>query len=406
LDPKTTHYKARWIYPVDSPPIENGQVSVSGGKIISVGPEKAKSNGSGNAIDLGQGVILPALINAHTHLELSALKVHIEPGLGFLPWVKRVLALRESLTERECLEAIQNVSADLSQQGIVAIGDWISFLNSNRIAWPAKIIRCAFHEVIGFSEERFVLPSALDSDSERRTLNAELGFDSLGAHAPHTTSASLLKSAKAWTTDRELPLSIHVAESLEEEDFLLNGGGPWGQLLRDRGRWVDPWTPPGMSSVAYLDSLGLLNKRTQCIHLTRASFSDLEIMKRREARIVVCPRSNAFITGGLPLVLEMVRLGIAPALGTDSLASNQDLDLWEEMNFLSRSFPSLASEKILQMATLNGATSLGLVQNLGSISPGKRAAMLFLPLTVPSLRDLPTSIIESGGKNVRWLNTG
>jgi aminodeoxyfutalosine deaminase len=406
LKPKITFYKACWVYPVDSPPIENGQVGVSGGKIISVGSEKAQANNAGNTIDLGQGVILPALINAHTHLELSALKGRIAPGMNFLPWVERVLALRESLTEEESREAIQNVSADLYQKGIAAIGDWVSFANHYRIQWPAGIIRCLFHEVIGFSEEQLALPSALDSDTERRTPNTELNFNSIGAHAPHTTSALLLKSAKAWTAARGLPLSIHTAESSEEEAFLLNGGGLWEQLLRDRGRWPASWTPPGLSPVAYLDRLGILDEKTQCIHLTRASLTDLEIIKRRKARVAVCPRSNVFITGSLPPVLEMVRLGMAPSLGTDSLASNQDLDLWEEMDFLNQSFPSLAPEKILQMATLNGATSLGLGKSLGSITSGKKASMVFLPLESTPKQNLSAAIIDSRGKNLRWLNAG
>jgi len=398
-----TYYKSRWVYPVDKPPIENGWVGVSDGKIISVGQGNCDD---GNPADLGDGVLLPALINAHTHLELSALKDRIPPGLGFLSWVQNILTLRETAVNSDAAESLENPLSELLKQGVAAVGDWSTSLGINDIFYDSPVIRCGFYEIIGFSGQDLLLPDSINKNSEPRTLNSKLAFDSLGAHAPHTTSAALLRSAKVWTTDHGLPLSIHTAESIEEEEFLAKGGGPWEQLLRNRGRWNASWRPPGMSPVAYLDSLGILNETTQCIHLTRATGADLGIIKSRQAKVVICPRSNHFITGCLPPVVNMIDLGIAPALGTDSLASNEDLDLWEEMNFLARSFPDLASDVILQTATLNGAASLGLEDSLGSITPGKKASMLFIPLPAVAFTDLPAAIIASKGKELKWITDG
>jgi cytosine/adenosine deaminase-related metal-dependent hydrolase len=266
------------------------------------------------------------------------------------------------------------------------------------------LIRCGFHEILGFAEQPPVLPKALNPNSEPRTPNSEPSFSSLGAHAPHTTSPALLKWAKAWSTAQGLPLSIHVAESWEEEEFLLTGQGPWRDFLEERGKWSDHWTAPKLGPVAYLNSLGILDNNTQCIHLTRADLNDLAILKNKKARPVICPRSNRFISGSLPPLPQMVQWGLDPALGTDSLASNRDLNLWKEMAFVHRSFPQIDPEMILQMATLNGARSIGLNHKLGSLAQGKDAAMLFLPLDIQASKDLPEGILASKGEKMQWID--
>ena len=410
-------YKARWVYPVESPPIENGVVTVSQGKIISVGDNRRVKD-QGKLTDLGDGVIFPALINAHTHLELSALKGRLNPGLGFLPWVRGLLAIRESLTEVERLSAIQTAVKDLHRFGTIAVGDWTGSLGGDGFESPDGLVRCAFYEVIGFSDQTLTLPASLTSNSELRTPNSELSppdsairiphsaFDwlSLGAHAPHTTSPGVIISAKTWTAEHRLPLSIHVAESIEEEEFLFTGQGPWREFLQERGKGPENWAPPRQNPVAYLKSLGILDNKTQCIHLTRAVRNDLEILKDKGAQIVVCPRSNYFISRSLPLLPDMLQLNLAPALGTDSLASNQDLSLWEEMAFVHRSFPGIDPRLILEMATLNGARALDLEDHLGSLSPGKKAGMLFLPLEKCPAKELPEAMIHSRGKDLLWLD--
>ncbi|MBI5603035.1 MAG: amidohydrolase family protein [Deltaproteobacteria bacterium] len=447
-------YKARWVYPVESPPIENGVVTVSQGKIISVGDNRRVKD-QGKLTDLGDGVIFPALINAHTHLELSALKGRLNPGLGFLSWVRGLLAIRESLTEVERLSAIQTAVKNLHRFGTIAVGDWTGSLGGNGFESPDGLVRCAFYEVIGFLDQTLTLPASLTSNSELRTPNSLRGVDpsgpepelsppdsairnphsainwarartlysersvpdsairnpqsainwlSLGAHAPHTTSSRAIQSAKTWTNEHCLPLSIHVAESIEEEEFLFTGQGPWREFLQERGRGIENWASPKKNPVAYLESLGVLDKKTQCIHLTRAVRNDLEILKDKRAQIVVCPRSNYFISRSLPLLPDMLQLNLAPALGTDSLASNQDLSLWEEMAFVHRSFPGIDPRLILEMATLNGARALNLEDHLGSLAPGKKAGMLFLPLEKCPAKEFPEAMIYSRGKDLLWLD--
>ena len=419
METNITHYKARWIYPVDSPPIENGLIAVSQGKIVSLGKERTvQAEIHGKPVDLGEGVIFPALINAHTHLDLSVLNGRLDPGLGFLEWVKRLLAVRESLPNNDRLSGIAKAIEDVHQSGTIAVGDWTGSSETDGFNRINGLVRCAFFEIIGFSEQTFTLPKSFSSNSKLLTLNSELpvpdsavrnprsaiNWLSLGAHAPHSTSAQLIKAAKTWTTDHRRPLSIHVAESIEEEEFLFTGQGPWREFLRERGKWPGQWKAPGLTSVGYLDSLGVLDEKTVCVHLTRAGHEDLRLLKKNRVPIVLCPRSNHFISRSLPPLFKMLQLGLNPALGTDSLASNHDLNLWEEMAFVHQAFPEIAPENILQMATLNGARSIGLEEKLGSLSPGKRAALLFLPLAGSPAKELPEAILYSRGKGLQWID--
>jgi aminodeoxyfutalosine deaminase len=404
MNPETTCYKARWIYPVSTPPVENGIVAVSQGEIVSIGQGGSSApKGSEKVIDLGDGVIFPALINAHTHLDLAALQGRLEPGLGFLEWVRGLLSLRLSLTDDELRAHIQKACLALHHNGTIAAGDWTNRLGLDGVGQSGGLIRGVFYEIIGFSESTLTLPESLASNSTIDNRQSTIEWLSLGAHAPHTTSPALLKAAKEWTKQKSLPLSIHVAESIEEEEFLFTGQGPWQAFLVERGKWSRDWVAPGVSPVAYLDSLGILDEKTLCVHLTRASSRDLQLLKKKQSRAVVCPRSNYFISRSLPPVPEMLRLGMTPALGTDSLASNQDLNLWEEMAFLHRSFPDITPEDILKMATLNGARALDLEEKLGSLSTGKRAEMIFLPLDGGSIKELPEVILFSHGKDLRWI---
>lgn len=393
-------YKSRWIYPVSSPPIEGGVVALSQGRIHAVGKEKeVRSHFNGKLRDCGDGVILPALINAHTHLELSALRGQITPGLGFVEWVKALLALKEALSIEFLIQEMKRALEELLIGGTGAVGDWVSSIQSIFLSSPQSLIKRNFYEVLGFLDEELNLPDILN---EKNPIHPS-GWISLGAHAPHSTSSSLLRKSKNWTRERILPLSIHVSESIEEEQFLLSGNGLWREFLIHRGKWNSQWSPPGKTPVEYLDSLNLLDERTLCVHLTRAGKKDIDILRERRVRTVVCPRSNQFITGFLPDLPYMIQIGLTPAIGTDSLASNQDLNLWGELEMIHRSFPEIDPVIILRMATWCGAIALDLQDELGEIVPGKKPSLFFLPLGEVSVKDLPLAIINSNGIGLVWI---
>jgi len=394
MDP-LRRYQARWIVPVSRPPIEGGVIAVRGDEIAALGKRKEITAGcSGEIRDLGEGAILPGLINAHTHMELSALGGRISPGLGFVDWVRRVLVLREKIPPELGTAAAESAWQEMRRTGCGAVGDWINGLPvaPERLSpgWAGQ----RFFEVIGFTSDGMHLPDFSQS--------ADPGL-TLGAHAPHSTSAALLQAAKAWTRERRRLLAIHVAESREEIEFLLTGNGIWKDFLIERGKWPGEWQAPKTTPVKYLESLGLLDEWTLAVHLTQAPEEDLHILRRYGSRVAVCPRSNLFITGSLPLLPFMLAIGLEPALGTDSLASNQDLDLWGEMAAVAGHFPGIDPGEILRMATVNGASALNLTDRLGDLAPGKKAPMFYLPLGSIHKKELSSAIIHSGGRELRWL---
>ncbi len=396
-----TLYQARWIVPVSRPPIEQGIIAVRNGEITAVGRGKEISTAfPGERRDLGQGAILPGLINAHTHVELSQFKGLIPEGLGFVSWVRNLLSLKEKTKAENPDEAVGPAWDEISRTGTCAAGDWISLGRLIPRGSLSKIFRRLFFEVIGFDSSALTLPEGLDE----RPAPDLFGSLTLGAHAPHSTSAALLQAAKTWTRRRGLPLAVHVAESPEETEFLFSGSGLWKDFLIERGKWVEGWRAPGTTPVKYLDHLGLLDEKTLAVHLTQADEADLSLLRKRNVRIAVCPRSNQFIVGALPKIPFMLRMGLNPALSTDSLASNRDLSLWGEMETVQQAFPEIEPEEIIRMATINGASALDLSEELGDLTPGKKARMFFLPLPEVNKANLLSAIIQSRGHGLEWVS--
>jgi cytosine/adenosine deaminase-related metal-dependent hydrolase len=198
-------------------------------------------------------------------------------------------------------------------------------------------------------------------------------------------------------------LAVHVAESREETEFLRTGGGIWKDFLIERGQWAKNWEAPKTTPVKYLERLNLLDGMTLAVHLTLADENDLTVLKRRGTGIAICPRSNQFISGARPPISGMLRLGLEPALGTDSLASNYDLSLWGEMETVARIFPEIPPWEIIRMATINGAKALHLPERLGELAPGIKARIFFLPLDPVKKEALPSAIVHSRGKGLKWL---
>jgi cytosine/adenosine deaminase-related metal-dependent hydrolase len=199
-------------------------------------------------------------------------------------------------------------------------------------------------------------------------------------HGPHTTSPQLIRMLAARAAAAGEPISIHVAESRSEIDLIRDGSGPLPDLLREREMWDPGFEPRGHTPVEHLDRLGALTAGTlavHCVHLTQADHSRLQM---RGATMVTCPRSNRYLGVGKAPVPQLLGQGIPVALGTDSLASAPDLDLFAEMAALLDEHPALTPRAVLRMATLNGAAALGLARRLGSIEPGKSDRLLAVPL--------------------------
>jgi cytosine/adenosine deaminase-related metal-dependent hydrolase len=205
----------------------------------------------------------------------------------------------------------------------------------------------------------------------------------LTPHAAHTTSGALLRALGGRATAAAEPISIHVAESEDESTLLRGGAGPFAEFLRERGAWDETWRAPGLTPVEYLDRLGLLGRRTLAVHAVHLSQTDIARFQARGVTVVTCPRSNAALGVGLAPVPKLLASGIPVAIGTDSLASAPDLDMFAEVAALRESHPALAPAAALRMATFNGARALGCEGDHGGIEPGRSAMLVVVPLDDP-----------------------
>jgi aminodeoxyfutalosine deaminase len=408
--------RAAWVIPVSSPPVPNGAVLVVGERVVAVGGYselRAQLPSGATSVDVGDAAILPALVNAHTHLELTALGGHIPlPQPGFPAWLRQLMPLRAELDETQVARGWRDGERLLRESGVAMCGDVSNGARFEPRAGSGSPRSHNFVEVLGFDVTN--LESALagqgwsglqtDSGWLRSAKTLAPPATSLAAHACYSTSAALIRAAKDWDRQRRAPFSIHVAEHPEEMEFLQDGTGFCRDLLEGLGRWVPGWQAPGQSPVAYLDQLGVLDDRTLLVHAVHLTESNWQMVAQRRCHVCFCPRSNASLQVGRPAIETAVRLGIPTALGTDSLASNRDLNLFAEAALVLDQYPGVAPEAVLHMTTLGGAQALMADADFGSIEVGKQAALLVVRLPTPTHpQNLIATVIQQGSQGAwQW----
>ena len=358
--------KSRFALLWDRGIVENFGIKVEKGYISAVGNFKElKKTFSGKVLDLGDTLLMPCLVNVHIHLELSYLKGKIKQGLGFLPWVKEVIKLKNTLKPSE--EDFKSAISQVFSSGVALIGDvGNNFPPVYEKILPEGIRGVYFWEYLGF-KKREISESVLDSKNKL--------IYSLSAHAPHTVSLDMIKVLKNLTQRAKLPFSIHCAESEEELEFFKKGkNSNWGKFLLERGHEFGD-LPAGLTPVKYLESLGVLDSFTILVHCLHLEEEDYYTIKKYNVSVCLCPRSNHFIQNKVPDLKGFLKAGINLCIGTDSLASNEDLDLWKELEFLSKTHSWISAEELLRMASLNGAIALGFSE-FGKISVGARPELI------------------------------
>jgi len=351
--------------------------------------------------DLGNAIVLPGLVNAHTHLELSWLAGRLPADGDYLRWMRELLRLRADETEAEVREAARRQILEMQARGTVAVGDVANRIWTGPELAASTLHGIQFQELYGFRtadaaarvEEAIGRLEALAADPVVAAATERLRVI-LTPHATHTTSARLLRALAGRAIAAAEPLSIHVAESRDEVLLLDDGSGRLPELYREREFWDETWQPPGQSPVEYLNRLGVLSPRTLAVHCVHLGHQDLSMLQAREVTVVTCPRSNERLGVGTAPIPQLLGAGVPVALGTDSLASAPDLDVLAEIAALRRIHPAVSPAAALRMATFNGARALGLDSRLGSIEVGKLAALAVVPL--PSADADPLQVACSG----------
>ena len=377
-------HRAGWIIVTPQTILRNGFIKTDGDKIIEIG--QGGLSGCRDVIDHGPGVLMPGLVNVHTHLELSALKGKLPCDEGFQTWVQTLIRLRATLSEDELRRGIEKGVTELVQSGCVAVGEIASMGISRHALHNSSLAGFWFYEFLGEDSGAPPIPELRKAFNRRGV--------SVAGHAPHTTSPTLLKKLKKAASRNGCPFSIHLAESEDETEFLQTGRGAWADFLKSRGIDFSGWGIPASTPFHYIDQLGLQDAQTILVHLLRASGPAFRRIAEQGAWVCLCPRSNRNLHNRLPDVNKMRLAGVKLCLGTDSLASVSSLSLFDEMAFLSRAFPSIPALDILEMATCNGAKALGIDKYIGSLEPGKASQMLYVSLAVSHKNALMDMIVN------------
>ena len=392
-------YSARWVLPITSPAINNGAVVVDDPIIVAVGsradiladfPEASHE-------DFGNAAIIPGLINAHSHLELTVMRGFLESEeQDFFAWLWKLTTARLQMTDEDLFVSAACGAVEAARAGITCLGDASSLAaHSLRALAEVGLRAIVYQESFGpdpslAAEAVGKLRLQLDSI---RPLQTDLLTAGVSPHSPYTVSAPQLERISRLAIDENLPVMMHAAESRAEQQLLDDGSGPFAYGLKLRGI---AWQPPGTSSARYLHDHGVLNTKPLLAHCVNVDDDDLQLIKNAGAGIAHCPKSNAKLRHGRAPFARFVTQGLNVGLGSDSVASNNVCDILEEARFanlLARSGPDfgLSSEAghpqtevcatdTLYAATFGGARAMGLDHIVGALQTRMAADLTIVRL--------------------------
>lgn len=365
------------VLPISSPPLARGAVRVEGSEISAVGPaSELRAQPGEEVIDLGTSTLLPGLINAHCHLDFTRFKGIISARQSFTEWIKTINALRRSFTTRDYIDAIAEGFALLAQGGVTTVANIEAFpellphlpVPPLRTWWFLELI-----DVRSRINEDETLLGALSFFEQHPEW---LGGFGLSPHAPYTASVDLYRLARTCGEKYGMLSTTHIAESVEEHEMFTHASGPLHDFLASLGR--DNSDCGHGSALSHLVEHGVIGPTCIIAHLNYLQDYDYELVAQSGASVVHCPKCHTYF-GHAPFPLKALRkYGINVCLGTDSLASNNLLDMRSEMRE-AQTLHGLDDRDVLEMVLLNGARALGLPGKLGQISPGSIADLVSFP---------------------------
>jgi cytosine/adenosine deaminase-related metal-dependent hydrolase len=403
-------YLADIVLPISSPPLTHGAVRVEESEIVAVGPAADLPPQPGETVtDLGASTLLPGLINAHCHLDFTWFKGALSPKQGFTEWIKMINALRRSFTTQDYIDSIAEGFDLLAQGGTTTVANIEAFpellphlpVPPLRTWWFLELI-----DVRSRINEDETLLGALSFFEKHPEW---LGGFGLSPHAPYTASVDLYRLARTCGEKYGMLSTTHIAESVEEHEMFSHAKGPLYDFLASLGR--DNSDCGQGSALSHLVEHGVIGPNCIIAHLNYLQDYDYELVARSGASVVHCPKCHTYF-GHAPFPLKALReYGVNVCLGTDSLASNNALDMRSEMRE-AQAMHGLSDREVLEMVLLNGARALGQTGKLGQISPGSVADLVAFPHTaqesdldpyrrVVQSREEP-SLLLVNGKGLAW----
>jgi cytosine/adenosine deaminase-related metal-dependent hydrolase len=360
-------YHARIVRPVSGPDIENGTVVVDGEVIAYVGPRAGAPPGADT--ELGDVILAPGLVNAHTHLDLTVLRGRFD-GLKFFEWIRALTAARAALSADELLESARAGIREGLLAGITTFADTAPNDAPFEAMRELGVRGIAYRELFGpdpaqCESSMAALREAIAAMRPRETALVRVG---VSPHAPYSVSDELFASAALFASAQQLPLATHIAESLDESQLVANGEGAFADFLRGRGIAV---TPRGRTPVEALERNGVLGAHTLLIHCIRCDDRDIAAIAKHRCGVATCPVSNQFFGHGAARVGAMLLESVNVGIGTDSMASNDKMDVLAEARV---ALGERGTERAAwELATLGGARALGMHATIGSLDAGKQA---------------------------------
>lgn len=378
------------------------------GRISRIEPWHGKPSGQDvHVVDWGKAIIMPGLVNSHTHLELTRLAGRIRQTTSFVDWLSQIVQERREWTPEQYVESVRAGAAMALRSGSTLVADISSSGLSRQALVCERIRKTVFEEAVALAPER---ADESVADVERRLGEAEpdpLTTLGVSPHAPYSVSPRLYRELAALARSRGIQLTTHVAETREELEFLESGAGPFAHFLGSLGAMPAGWAPPKLDPIPYLEVLGVLEQSPILVHCNYLDAHAMAVIQRTHSSVAFCPRSHAYFGRENHPVRQCLDLGINVSLGTDSLASNTSLSMLDEMRFLSRTRKDLKCEEIFRMATLNGATALNLGRVMGRARRGYWADLTVLRLPEEAGgRNLLAQILEGAGECIATIVRG
>jgi cytosine/adenosine deaminase-related metal-dependent hydrolase len=391
--------RAQWILPITRPPIHDGAIAIKQGKIYKVGStSEIIKEIKAPLHDLGSSIFLPGLVNAHTHLEYSCLKDRIPAQKRFQDWICKMVDIKKTLKEKEILRGMLKGVRDLKDSGTLLVGEITNTGLSAQALGNAGLAGVIFYELVGQSRfEDFIhIKSRLRKEAPSFQISP-------ACHAPHSVPPFLLDQLVQYLKKSRHLTSMHIAESKEEVEWIKNKKGPFSNLIHKKELLENSNFGRGWNPMGYLKKKKLLSRRLLGVHGVYLNLADIKKIRQARSFLCICPRSNQYTGTGKAPIKKFLNHQIPLCLGTDSLASNEDLNLWNEMRALKKFFPFLPYPFILRMATLNGARALGFGQTHGSIERGKKACLIYIKTGSKRILDPYKYLIEENHEELTHL---
>ena len=381
------HLLARWIVPVGGPTREDGWLRIEQGRIVAIGRRRLTGNPpSGQSIDLGDSIVLPGLVNAHTHLEFSDLQQPLDTEGGLPGWIARVVALRRArptgdAAEARLVAALRMGLGESLSHGVTTIGEIATAVPRGGYPSIGPRVR-VYREALGLSFGGRGVPGVVARDLDRLRDSA-----GISPHAPMTVSSALGKALLREAARRDLPVTMHLAESLAELAYVTGGGGPFCDLFSSLGAWPADRPPPVLPPSDWISRLARV-RRGSVVHGTflgeppDATALDRLARHRDRLGVVVCPRTTRLLSGRLPPVARFLAAGVRVAIGTDSRASNPDLSVLGEARELVGA-GVVSPGEAMRMMTSDAAWNVAHEVRAGSIAVGRPADLVVLAPSGP-----------------------